>query len=284
MSSILAPAYGDAGMLADFNCGLALIMFPLIARIFAEYPYPILRPFGFLSCLRRYWILALSGLVYNLAIWIEKWIMWTAPESETSLSRLVSYPDYDAAMFLSYLFIVPSLAFFVFSVETSFFEKQLKFFQDIQRHVTFSRTQQNHQALLDDLLGSGRNLLILQCSICITAILLSPHLFELLKINFAQLGIFRFGLLGAMFHIFFQSLLIVLSYFDLRKPVLLLQLFFLVTNGLFTYVTLQMGFPYYGYGYFLACLVTFVATAFTAAHYLNQLPYQAFVRNNASVN
>lgn len=279
----LATTYGETGMLVGFNCGLALILFPLIARVLAEYPYPIVRPFRFLRKIRQYWILMLGALIYNVAIWIDKWIMWAATEAETSLSGFVSYPNYDAAMFLAYLFIVPSIAVFVFSVETSFYEKQLRFFQDIQKHVTFARIQQNHQVLLEDLWASGRNLLILQSSICVTIAILAPHLFELLTINFAQIGIFRLGLLGAMFHIFFQSLLIILSYFDIRTPVLMLQLTFLVTNVAFTYVSAQMGFMYYGYGYFLACVVTFVITALTAAYYLKQLPYQAFIRNNTSV-
>ena len=51
-------------------------------------------------------------------------------------------------------------------------------------------------------------------------------------------------------------------------------------------MTLELGFPYYGYGNFFSNMTTFLFAAFAAfaaAYYLNQLPYLTFVRNNASV-
>ncbi len=279
----LAPIFDDAGMLAGFNFGLAIILFSLISRIFAEYPYAIVNPFGFLRFVHTYRILVVGGLVANFSIWIDKWIMWFAPAAETFGNRMIAYPDYDSAMFLAYLFTVPAMALFMFSVETSFFEKQFKFIQDIHHHVSLTRIRANHQAILSDLGQSARNLVVLQVSITITVILIVPYLFDALEINFTQLGMFRLGLLGAMFQIFFQFMFIVLSYFDLRKPVLFLHLLFLVTNAGFTLISIALGFPYYGYGYFLASLVTFMVTFVVTLRYLDQLPYQVFVRNNASV-
>ena len=101
-------------MLLGFSGGLAYILFLLIARVLAEYPYQVAHPFRFLSQFRQYWELALGGLLYNAAIWVDKWVMWFAPDSEVLASGMVSYPDYDTAMFLAYLSIVPSMAVFVF--------------------------------------------------------------------------------------------------------------------------------------------------------------------------
>ncbi len=58
---------------------------------------------------------------------------------------------------------------------------------------------------------------------------------------------------------------------------------FLVANATFTYVSTQLDFEYYGYGYFLSCLVTLLyAYAITSREVL-RLPYLTFVLNNASV-
>ncbi|MFQ5738759.1 MAG: exopolysaccharide Pel transporter PelG, partial [Acidobacteriota bacterium] len=59
----LAGWYGHVGMLFGFNLGLAWIMFSLVARVFAEYPHPLDKPFDFLRTLRPYWEIALGGLV-----------------------------------------------------------------------------------------------------------------------------------------------------------------------------------------------------------------------------
>ncbi len=281
--ALLAPFASSTAMMCGFTAGLALILFLLVARIYAEYPYPVVAPFRFGGLFRRYWELALSGFVYNAAIWVDKWVMWFAPEGEVQLSGLISYPDYDSAMFLAYLSIVPSIAAFVLSIETDFYESYVRFYKRILHHASFAAIEQAHHDIVLSILRGARMFVVLQGSICVVTILTAPRLFTLLGINFAQIGMFRIGVLAAFFHVLFLALSITLSYFDLRRTALRLQLLFLVTNGLFSWCTLQMGFSYYGYGYFLSALTTFAAAFLAFAHYLNGLPYQTFVVANASV-
>jgi polysaccharide biosynthesis protein PelG len=100
----------------------------------------------------------------------------------------------------------------------------------------------------------ARNFVVLQGSICFAGILVAPQLLGSLGISFLQLGIFRLGLLGALFHSGFLFLMIVLTYFDLRRVTLTIAGLFLLTNSLFTLVTLKLGYAYYGHGYFLLAL------------------------------
>lgn len=282
-AAALAMNYSVAGMLLGFGGGLAYIFFSLVSRIFAEYPYPVSHPFRFLRQFRPYWHIAAGGLLYNAAIWVDKWVMWFSPDREVMPSGMVSYPDYDGAMFLAYLSIVPSMAAFVLQVETDFFEKYIRFYQDIQRRAPYAQIQKNHAAVLQTVLGGLRNLIVLQGSICLVTVLLAPRIFETLGFSFVQLGMFRLGVMGAFFHVLLLVLTIVLSYFDLRRETLAIDSIFLVTNLSFTYASMKMGFPYYGYGYFLSTLVTFLFAFLLAMHYTAQLPYQTFVRNNASL-
>lgn len=278
-----ASAGSTATMLAGFSAGLALILFLLLARVYAEYPYPIIHPFRYGRFFKRYWLLALSGAVYNMAIWVDKWVMWFAPEREVLASGMISYPDYDSAMFLAYLTIVPSIAAFVLTVETDFFESHQAFYRRIQTHASYAAIEVAHQEIVASILRGARTFVVLQGSICGATILMAPRLFTLLNINFAQIGMFRIGVLGAFFHVLSLGLSITLSYFDLRRPAVLLQVLFLVTNGLFTYISMRMGFSYYGFGYFLAALTSFAATFLVVAYYVGRLPYQTFVVSNTSV-
>lgn len=284
VAAALGASTGSAAaMLAGFSAGLALILFLLLARVYAEYPYPITHPFRFGRFFGKFWQLALSGLVYNTAIWVDKWVMWFAPEREVLASGMISYPDYDSAMFLAYLSIVPSIAAFVLTVETDFFENHQRFYRRIQTHASYAAIEAAHQDIVASVLRGARTFIVLQGSICVATILTAPRLFTLLDVNFAQIGMFRIGVLGAFFQLLTLALSITLSYFDLRKPALLLQMLFLVTNGLFTYVSMNMGFSYYGFGYFLAALVSFTATFVVVAYYLGRLPYHTFVVSNTSV-
>jgi polysaccharide biosynthesis protein PelG len=280
---LLAPAWSIAGMLAGFDLGLAFTLFTIIARVFAEYATPANKPFVFLKYFRTHWDLALGALAYNAAIWVDKWLMWLAPEREILKSGLVSFPDYESAMFLAYLSIVPVIAAFTLTMETGFFEKYLQFYGEIQSHAPYGRIQRNHQELIRSFLDGGRDFLGLQGCICVFTILLSPQLFEWLNIGFGQLGIFRLGVLGAFFHGGFLFLSIILAYFDQRRIVLVQAFLFLGTNGLFTIISIRLGFPYYGYGYFLASMIAFGCAFVATARLLNRLPYQTFICQNSSI-
>ena len=219
------------------------------------------------------WLLLLPGL-YSLALAIAA----TVP-----LALLVFLADDSGAMFLAYLTIVPAMAVFIVNIETRFFEHYQRFYRDIEHHANYERIEENHQNLIDALLAASRNVIVLQFCLCVTAILVAGPLFHAVGIPALQLGIFRFGVLSALFHVLLMFVGIVLAYFDLRKVMLGVQLLYLVTNGLFTWVTMELGFAYYGYGYFLASLVTFLIAYGVCAWHVGRLPFLTFVRNNASV-
>jgi len=282
-SVVLGVVYSLEGMLLGFTLGQALILSSLIALVLTEYPKRTQHLFDFLRYLKEYRLLILGGLIYNLAIWVDKWIMWFAPEAVKLPNNLIMYPHYDAAMFLAYLTIVPGMAMFLLSQETSFFEKYIQFYDAILNHAPLKKIQSNHQMLLQGVYQSGRNLLLLQVCICVITLLLAPKIFGWLGLNFIELGIFRYGVLGSTFQILSVYLSILLSYFDYRKGVFWIQVVFFSTNALFTLVCMKMGFSYYGYGYFLSTLVTFITAAIIAETYINKLPYHTFITTNASV-
>lgn len=282
-AALLARFESTAAMLLGFSLGLALVLFSLIARVFVEYPYPVTNPFRYGKYFKDYWQLALGGLIYNLAIWVDKWVMWFAPQRERLRSGLIMYTDYDSAMFLSYLTIIPSIAAFVMTIETDFFEGYLRYYRGIQDHAPYSEIVRAQEGIIGSILRGARTLIVLQGSICLAIILISPKLFSLLRIDFSQIGIFRIGVLGAFFHTLLLALTIVLSYFDLRTTTLKIHVFYLLSNAFFTYVTMQMGFSYYGFGYFISTITTFGLAFMAIAYHLGRLPYETFLISNASI-
>lgn len=282
--SVLGGMYaGLSGLLFGFSAGVMLIVSTIMARIIADFPFPPLQPLAFLTYFRRYWQLALVGLVSAAAIWIDKWIMWSADGNEWVKGGLVYHPSYDPAMFFAYLTTIPSMAAFFLFVETRFFEQFRRFFRDISHHMSYQKIHRNHERMRQQWMHSSRNLIIIQGTVAVIAITLSPTIIEAIGGNYAQLGIFRIGVLGSLFHVLFIFQSILLSYLDLRGPNLLLQLIFLSLNGLLTWWTMNQGFPYFGYGYFLASLLSFLAGFAMTTYAINRLPYLTFVANNPSV-
>lgn len=270
-------------MVASYCIGLTVIIFLLTGRIFAEYPYRLTRQYGLRPFWRKYWELAVGGFFYNAALWIDKWIMWFAPESAELPTKMRFFPDYDSAMFMAAMTILPALSLFVFSVETNFFNQYRRFYGNILAHASLRRIRQFHQNIIDAITEGGRNLVMMQGAMCFIAILLAPKIFDAMGMFYLQLGIFRLGALGT----FFQALLlfssIILQYFDCRKANMWIFIFYFVTNALFTLITIQLGFEYYGFGFFLSSAMTFCLAAWILLNHTRKLPYHAFVTNNNSV-
>jgi polysaccharide biosynthesis protein PelG len=283
---LVADYFADgnaAGMVAGYNTGLMLIVFLLAARIFAEYPYQLTTNFALKPFWHKYWELAVGGFFYNAALWIDKWIMWYAPEAAELETKMRFYPDYDSAMFMAAMTILPALALFVFSVETNFFTHYRRFYGNILAHASLRRVRQFHSKIIESILEGGRNLMLLQGIVCFLAILLAPQIFEMTRMFFLQMSIFRLGALGSFFQVLLLFATIILAYFDCRKMNMWIFIFYFASNTVLTLLCLQYGFEYYGYGFFLSSAISFLLATYLLFNHVRKLPYHAFITNNNSV-
>ncbi len=277
-------SWGSNGTMTGFNIGLAWIGFSLLGRIFVEYPYKMVGKVNLAPYFSKYWDLAVGGILYNISIWIDKCVMWIfAPEAVTLPNKMTYYPHYDSAMFLAYLTVIPTMAIFIFSIETSFFLKYQKFYHDILTHKNLAKIIENQKKIVDVLIRSARNFFIVQGVCTVAVILAASRIFSWFEIPFLEIGMFRIGVLASFFHIFALFEMVILAYFDCRKKMLAIQAIFLLSNGIFTYITIESGFSYYGFGYFFASLLTAAISSIVLYNHLRQLPYHAFITSNSSV-
>lgn len=283
LTVLLGGRWGAAGMLTGFSVGLTLLLSLQVARVLVEFPYGFLRPFAFLRAARKYWELTLGALFYNLAVWIDKWIMWTLPDRDEIAAVMISYPLYDSTMFLAYLTVIPAIAVFVLSVETDFFERYQNFYKDVSGHAPWRKLTEDHQEILASLSRGLRNVVVFQGCITAFVVLAAPNILSLIGVNLIGLGMFRLGVIGSFFHVLMAFVTVVLAYFDLRRKLLFVYFLLFVTNTVFSLISTRMGFAYYGYGFFLSALVTLVVAYVLAAWSVGRLPYLTFIANNPSV-
>ena len=282
-SSLLVKHFGATGLLLGFTIGLTVIFFALVASVLAEYPGAVVRPFGFVPTFRRYWQLALVGLIYNAAIWVDKWIMWFAPGASAPAKAMLVHEAYEGAMFLSYLSIVPSMALFLVVVETRFYVAYLRFYRDIGEHATLKEIRRNHAEVVRILRAGLRQIALLQSVICLIGLLLAPVLVAAVGGGVEMVPILRYGLLGALFHMLLISALAVLAYFDLRASLLCVAVAFFALNAGLTAVSARLGVEYHGYGYCLAALLAFALAYYLASARVGRLVYLTFVAHNPAV-
>jgi uncharacterized membrane protein len=271
-------------MLTGYNIGLTIIVFLLAARVFAEYPYQLTGHFSTRPFWRKYGELALAGIFFHAAFWVDKWIMWFAPEASTPASHMPVFAAYDAAMLIASLTMLPALALFVLSIESNFFSHYRRFYTQIMKHAPLRRIRRLHAAVANTIFESTRNLVILQGVVAFLVLMLAPQIVDTLNLTTLSISILRLGVLGCFFQALTLLMILMLSYFDCRRAILAIGAVYLVANTLFTLLFLQLGMDYYGYGFFLASAISFFIAATILFSHVYQLPYHAFVNGRRSAS
>jgi uncharacterized membrane protein len=270
-----------AAMVWGYNAGLAVTLFGLLARIIATFPFRLDRFSAAVHAiyfgLKRYRMLALGGLAGAIGVWIDKWVVWSSSYGDTTLEGLPHSPIYDSAMFVAYLAIVPSLAFFVVHLETRFFENYVRYCSDLQQHATLAKIERSAERLGHETLATIRSVILLQLGLCGFVIVFVPMIVDVLGMQYRQTGILRFGVAGTLFHFVFLACSAVVLFLDLRRTYFALQALFLALSAVATAATVMLGAPYLGYGYLVACAISGIVAYSVMANVLKRLNFYTFV-------
>ena len=273
----LSETRGAEGYMVGYTAGQVLIFLVLTLRLAVEFRSRLSISFDFLRYLKLYPTLTLIGFLYNLAIWIDKFVFWFSPVGEHVDAFLYSCNLYDVPMYLAYLTIVPAMSLFLIRIETSFYKFYKNFYGSIVGKKSLHVIRQQKDAMVDSIRLSIVRLLKIQGTISLFAILAVPYLIEAMRLSWLHLNILRVGILGAFLHALFLLLSICLLYFEFRLETMLLTLLFFVLNAAATVATVYLGLEFYGYGYMAASFLTLLAGVLVLDYKLKNLEYITFV-------
>ncbi len=282
MTSLIAGHYlgitiGMIGYLLGFTIGQFIIVVFLIACFINEFDYVKPVSFNFLYYFKKYPELCVSGLVINLAVWVDKFMFWFSSYGTTVKGVFTTFPLYDGAFFIAYLTIIPALSLFLMRVETSFYQKYREYYKVIMGKAPLQKIEIAKENIVLDLKESIMVLLKVQGAITAILIIGAIKVIQIAKLQWAQIILFKIGTLSAFLLIFFQLLLIILYYFEFRKEACLLTVMFLVTNIIASFITLNLGFRSFGYGFFSSCFVCLFTGYFVLNHKLKKLECITFM-------
>jgi uncharacterized membrane protein len=282
VASLLNPMYGVMGLLSGFNLGLSVVVFSLLGRVLIAFPYDFRRPVGFASYFRRYWDLALFGFIAALALWIDKWVMWFAPEASLTESGMRFFYDYDNAMFLVYLSVIPGLTYLFLSVETGLDEKVRSYLRAANGEATRAQLEIERKEVSNFVIERLRTIIVIQGTVSVLIAFFAPQILVYLGASYSQTGIFRLGVLAAFFHVQVIFVVAILTYLDIRRINLKLQIVFVVLSALGTLLTLRSGYSTYGLGYLAAAMMVWVLAYAYLQHVLRDLLFYTYVVVNAT--
>jgi uncharacterized membrane protein len=227
---------------------------------------------------RFYWKLAYSGMLYNIAIWIDKILFWMSPiVGYRVIDKLHASMVYDFPIFLAYLSIIPGMAIFFFRLEVNFAQSYERFYRAINHHGTLQEIKRHKQGMIDAIKISIQEILFVQGLFNIFLFMSADYLFELLMLPKLYLPLFYVDVIGVQMQLGFMSILAYLYYLDRQKEALIYTLAFVLLNALLTWISIQLGPYFYGYGFSVTLLILFVASILTLNKILQELDYKTFM-------
>lgn len=281
--ALMLRRHGLEGLMLSFAIGQVVLFFCLLALVIREYPGKGFIAFDFLRRAQIFPSLAVTGLLYNLGIWVDKLIFWiNADTGVTVIAPLRASPIYDLPIFLAYLSIIPGMALFLMRCETEFAERCQSLFRTITSGGTLAQISEEKDRLVESARGMLFDIVKVQGVTTLVLIAGGEQLLSWFGISPMYQVLLNIDLVAVAVQVVLLAVFNVFFYLDQRVMVLRLSLLFVACNVLLTLLTIYLGPTTYGYGFAGAVLVTTVVALAALSRKLDRLEYETFMLQPAS--
>lgn len=278
--AILLMSFGLEGLLAGLLIGHALLLFMMVGVVLPEYPVTLELRFDFLQRRLIFPSLIAIGFFYNLGIWIDKILFWMNPgTSEAMIGPLRTSLIYDLPIFLAYLSIIPGMAVFLLRIETDFAEAYDGFFDAVRGNATLQEIELLGNRMVTAVREGLFQIVRVQGATILLLYLLGPTMISWLGISEQYVHLYYINLVGVGAQVLMLAVLNVLFYLDKLRDALLLTGTMLISNAGLTWLTLQLGPQYYGYGFGLSMTVTAFTGIVLLSREMDNIEFKTFMRS-----
>jgi polysaccharide biosynthesis protein PelG len=277
-ASLKLKAYGLEGLLGGFVIGQGVLFFMLLYLVLRSYSSTQLIAFDFLKRHQIHLSLAVTGFLYNLAIWVDKLLFWFNPQTSASIvGPLRGSELYDLPIFLAYLSILPGMATFLIRIETDFAEQYDMFYRAIYEGASLNRITQIYDTMIQVIRRGFLEIFKVQGMTVIIFLAVGSHLLKWVGISPNYQVLLNIDLVAVGVQVLLLAALNLLFYFDYRQDALNLCLLFAVSNFVLTLLTQVLGPTFYGYGFAGAVVLTTLAGLSIISRRLDKLMYETIM-------
>ncbi|WP_186180714.1 exopolysaccharide Pel transporter PelG [Burkholderia gladioli] len=278
LAALALKGFGLTGLLAGFVAGQAVLLCGLLGLIYRDFDSDRFISFEIFEKRYRYPSLMLIGFLYNLGIWIDKFMFWySAGTGQPVIGPLRASIIYDIPVFLAYLAIIPGMAVFLLRIETDFVEYYDAFYDAVREGASLQHIERMQRAMVEALREGVWEILKIQAMAALILFAAAPTLLHWLEIPALYLPLLYIDVIAASMQVVFMGIINVFFYLDKRRIVLWLVGAFVVLNVLLTALTLASNPAAYGYGFALALFVVMLASLYWLDRKLDTLEYETFM-------
>ena len=277
-ASIALHGFGLAGLLGGFVLGQAVLLMGMLGLVIREFPSDRFMSFEFFRRELHFKSLMWTGLAYNLAIWIDKFMFWYWPlTGQNVVGPLNASLIYDLPIFLAYLSIIPGMAVFLLRLETDFVDYYDAYYDAVRSGGSLALIERYRNGMVESARIGIFEIVKIQTIAALLVIVSGTGLLRALGISELYETLLHVMVIGAGMQVVLLGILNIFFYLDRRRIALFLVGAFVLLNTLFTGATLALGPAWFGYGYAGALLVVCVAGLIVMDRVFEQLEYHTFM-------
>ncbi|WP_448587960.1 exopolysaccharide Pel transporter PelG [Thermocrinis sp.] len=260
-----------------FYVSQLLLFFLIMFRVARDYKSDRVLEFDFLNKKRFYKSLALTGLFFNLALWVDKYLFWFNPlTGSVVFGNIRASVIYDVPVVMAILSLVPGFGIAFLKIELDFFRNYDEYYNAVRTWGKLEDLYRLGNRMIDSARSAFYDTLRFQAFTATLLVFVQDFIFRTLSLPLAYILLFNILLASNVLFMGYTAIYALLSYFDLRKELVFITLSLFVFNLSFTLITQFMGPYYYGYGYMFAVLLSLILGMEYLRRFLNDVHYRTF--------
>lgn len=270
--------YGLVGLLAGFVLGHIVLLAGLNALIYRDYRSHRFISFEVFDRKFTYPTLAWVGFLFNLGVWIDKFMFWYWPATSSPvIGPLRASVIYDIPIFIAYVCVMPGMAAFLVRIEADFVEFYDGFYDAVRNGATYAHIQDMRNMMVASVRAGLYEIIKVQLLVMLLIAAIGVPLLNALNITPLYLPLLVVDVVSASLQVLLLGLLNVFFYLDRRRTVLFLTALFAALNGLLTGVTLLIGPDAFGYGFAAALLIVVMLSVRILDRQFSTLEYETYM-------
>lgn len=275
--------YGLEGLMAGFVAGHFVLLACMVAVMRRDHMSGDRRYMAFEVFDRRYVYpsLVMVGLLFNLGVWLDKFMFWFSATGTRVIGPLHASVIYDLPVFLAYLCIIPGMAVFLLRLETDFADSYNAYYSAVRNGSTLSHIREMRNDMVRGARAGLYEILKIQAVVTLLVFAFGDRLLEAAGISVLYLPLLRIDVVAASLQVLFLGCLNIFLYLDRRGIVLALTALFVGLNGALTWITLELGPNTYGYGFAGALVIVVFVAVFMLNRGFDRLEYETYMLQKA---
>jgi uncharacterized membrane protein len=280
---LLLPVTGATAVLAAVAAGIGTTLAVLALVIRRHFADPPVLPAADSIAPKLAMLVAAAGVAGVVAIWIDKWLLWTGPGSIRALGMLRLNPINDIGSFLGLLTMVPGLTLLLVVAETRFDRAFSDMIARCTGTSTLARIEEARGDLIVTMRDALRLLVLVQLLVAALAWVFAVPLFDRIGVDPRAIFAFRQTSLGVVFHLVAIAATVALAYYDLFGRILIVWTVFTIGSAAATLLQWDAGFAAFGWGYMAGAIAGATMGVALVTQATVSLTYLIFVGNNPAV-